>query len=172
MDYSIRGTAKCRICKKCIEKDQLRIGKSAPYKDRVILQYNHITCIFKRFHNAKSNQNVVTHADQLVGFNDLNETDKLHLLNLIDTENGRRKKIPPPAQKKQKVCVSPEAPIQVRKARLKTTNMESLPVLFTNADQLTTSKMAELRTRIQQVKPMIVAISEVKPKNSRERHVL
>ena len=49
--------------------------------------------------------------------------------------------------------------------------MESLPVLYINADQLTTSKMAELRTRIQQVKPMIVAISEVKPKNSRERHV-
>ena len=30
--------------------------------------------------------------------------------------------------------------------------------------------MAELRLRIQQEKPMIVAVCEVKPKNSRERH--
>ena len=170
VDYSIRGTAKCKICKKNIEKGELRIGKSAPYKDRVILQYHHIPCIFKQFHCARSALNIINHIDQIVGFTDLTETDRLYLRNLIDSENSQRKKIPVLAKKKCKERVSPEAPLQTRKTRLKTTNMESINVLFTNADQLTTSKMAELRTRIQQVKPMIVAICEVKPKNSRERH--
>ena len=32
----------------------LQIGKSAPYKDRIILYYHHVPCIFKRFHNASS----------------------------------------------------------------------------------------------------------------------
>ena len=38
--------------------------------------------------------------------------------------------------------------------------------MFSNADQLTSPKMCELHTKIQQEHPMIVAICEVKPKNA------
>ena len=44
-----------------------------------------------------------------------------------------------------------------------------MKVLFTNADQMTTAKMVELQTKIKQEKPLIVAISEVKIKNSTKR---
>jgi exonuclease III len=38
--------------------------------------------------------------------------------------------------------------------------------MFTNADQLTSDKKAELTTIIDREKPMVVAVCEVKPKNS------
>ena len=37
VDYSVRGTAKCKACKKVLEKDTLCIGKPVPFKDRVFL---------------------------------------------------------------------------------------------------------------------------------------
>ena len=43
--------------------------------------------------------------------------------------------------------------------------------MFTNADQLTTSKMTELRKKIEREKPVIIVGCEVKPKNSKERTV-
>ena len=44
-------------------------------------------------------------------------------------------------------------------------NRETLTVLYTNIDQLTTIKKAELTDRITQEKPHIIAICEPKPKN-------
>ena len=41
--------------------------------------------------------------------------------------------------------------------------------MYTNADQLTSSKKDELEKRIQGEKPTIIAVCEVKPKNSKER---
>ena len=43
--------------------------------------------------------------------------------------------------------------------------------MFTNADQLTTSKIIELRDLIQTEKPLLVAVSEVKLKNSEHTEV-
>ena len=170
VDYSVKGTAKCKSCKKVIVKDELRIGKSVLYKDQAYLQYHHVSCILRKFHNARIASNVVTDAESLIGFADLRGDDQLQLRNLIAHENGMRNKTLPSSLQKRKARVSPEAPIHVRKARLKSSNSETLTVLFTNADQLTTTKMAELRLRIQQEKPLVVAICEVKPKNSQERH--
>ena len=47
-----------------------------------------------------------------------------------------------------------------------------MKILFTNADQLTGSKMCELITKINQDKPMIVAVSEVKMKHSTKKRSL
>ena len=44
--------------------------------------------------------------------------------------------------------------------------------MFTNADQLTSSKMIELKKLIEEKKPLIAAVSEVKPKNSKERSMM
>ena len=100
VDYSIRGTAKCKICKKVIEKNTLRIGKPVMYKDRVFLQYHHISCIFKRFHKAKTASNIVSHTDDLAGFSDITESDQHYLKTIIDDENGLRSEVPPGSQSK------------------------------------------------------------------------
>ena len=45
--------------------------------------------------------------------------------------------------------------------------------MFANADQLTTTKKDELLIQIQNEKPMIVAITEAKPKNcAKERSIM
>ena len=46
---------------------------------------------------------------------------------------------------------------QCRLNKLKCTNLPSMKVMFTNADQLTTSKMTELRKKIEREKPGIIA---------------
>ena len=56
---------------------------------------------------------------------------------------------------------------KLRKEKLEPLNGSALNVMFTNADQLTPSMMVELKNQIIQIeKPLIVAVSEVKPKNS------
>ena len=45
VDYSKRGTCKCKHCRKKIAKDEIRIGKSVEYKEKHILQYYHINCV-------------------------------------------------------------------------------------------------------------------------------
>ena len=41
--------------------------------------------------------------------------------------------------------------------------------MYTNADQLTTNKMAELKRMIENSRPQILAICEVNPKNGKGR---
>ena len=60
-------------------------------------------------------------------------------------------------------------PTKCRIKTLKSQNLPSLKIMFTNAVQLTTSKIIELRNLIQTEKPLLVAVSEVKLKNSDER---
>ena len=50
--------------------------------------------------------------------------------------------------------------------------MPNFKIMFTNADQLTPSKKAELAVSIDQQKPMVIAVCEVKPKNSSDRQLL
>ena len=50
--------------------------------------------------------------------------------------------------------------------------LPSMKVMFTNADQLATSKMTELRKKIEREKLVIIAVCEVKSKNSKERTVI
>ena len=53
VDYSIRGTAKCKECKKIICKDHLRIGKSVFFRGISFLQYFHLKCAFIKFQRAR-----------------------------------------------------------------------------------------------------------------------
>ena len=57
---------------------------------------------------------------------------------------------------------------QKQKSSLESTNLPLLNVIFTNADQLTSSKMSEIKKHIENEKPMIVAVCEMKPKNARD----
>ena len=59
-----------------------------------------------------------------------------------------------------------------RKSRLKKYNVPSIKIMFTNSDQLTPSKIDELKTRINQEKPLIIAVSEKKTKNASKKRML
>ena len=50
--------------------------------------------------------------------------------------------------------------------------MPAINIMYTNADQFTTMKMSELLEFVEQKKPHIIAICEVKPKIPRERKEL
>ena len=82
---------------------------------------------------------------------------------------------PPPTEdcshrRKKKLEVAP--PASTRKSKLKNSPIPKMKILFTNADQLTESKMTELVTKIELEKPLIVAVSEVKMKNPTKKRVL
>ena len=52
-DYSKLGTAKCKLCKKKILKDALRIGMYITFKGKTITSYHHPRYIFNKMKNAR-----------------------------------------------------------------------------------------------------------------------
>jgi hypothetical protein len=173
VDYSKRGTAKCNKCKKQITKGEIRIGKSVAFKAKYILQYYHVECVFDSFHKARLATNIITSINEIDGLDSITEEEKSRFISLIDDANAKRTKpLPrPPATKVQKSVLLQESS-KSRKNPLKSLNLPSIKVMFTNADQLTSSKMIELRKNIEEEKPLIVAVCEVKPKNAKEHTVM
>ena len=84
IDYSKRGTAKCKRCKQCIKKDVLRIGKPSVLHKKEIHMWYHVPCMFKTFENARDARHVVKKVDDLSGLIDLKDEDKLYIKNLMD----------------------------------------------------------------------------------------
>ena len=60
VDYSKRGTAKCKICKKHILKDELRMGSYTSFKGISMIYYSHVPCFFKRMKRARVESNVIS----------------------------------------------------------------------------------------------------------------
>ena len=170
VDHSIRGTAKCKQCKKVIQKGILRIGKAVFFKQREIREYYHVQCCFASFQRAKKSTNTITNVSDLSGFEDLNEAEKYIIKDLVDKQNSGVKDFE--LQLKKKMVSKKQnvhAPPKVRRKSMVSSTLPALNVLFTNADQLTQCKKDELIKLIEVEKPMIVAVSEVKPKNAKER---
>ena len=90
IDYSKRGTAKCRKCKKSIPKDILRIGKNAMFKEKHIIQYYHITCVFETFKNAKLASKTLTNINELDGVENITEDERILIGNCIEEGNKTR----------------------------------------------------------------------------------
>ena len=57
-----------------------------------------------------------------------------------------------------------QAPLHIRRSQLKSSTEPVIKVMFTNADQLTTSKMTELRKHIQLEKPLLLQFVKSNPK--------
>ena len=57
VDYSKRGTAKCKVCKKCIPKVELRMGMFTVFKGKTITIFHHVACFFKRMRKARIESN-------------------------------------------------------------------------------------------------------------------
>ena len=151
------------MCRKVIEKNELRIGKQVLFKKKIIKQYYHIPCSFSSFRRARKIENIIADVDTLSGYNDLAEEEKVTIRNLVEKELSQREKEPVrkiPAKKKK---VLPSSTERIR--RLIPSGLPSVSILFTNADQLTKGKMCELKQRIVTEKPLIIAISEIKSKS-------
>ena len=169
VDHSKRGTCRCRKCKKVITKGEIRIGKSAVFKSKTILQYHHAQCIFKSFKNARLEKNIIKDISQIDGVENITDQEKQRLCCLIEDMTLNRASREKKSSKKRKEPLPMQESAASRTARLKSTNLPSMKIMCTNADQMTSSKMMELKELIQNKKPLIVAVCEVKPKTAKER---
>ena len=170
VDYCKKGTTKCRRCKKNIPLAALRIGKLAKFKTKDIFHYFHVTCAFKSFEKARSSANTITCMDDIMGFDLIRDDERKLILQLMDEVNAKRMNDDAnPIKKAPKRIVPMGESAKARVTRLKSSNLPALDVLYTNADQLTSSKMTELKKLVERKKPLILAVCEVKPKNSGER---
>ena len=167
VDYSIRGTAKCKICKNNIPKGELRMGVYIYFKDKMITNYRHVPCAFGKMQKARVESNVIKSPNEIDGLEKLSAVDQQIIINRI--QEDKEKRSAPLARSYQKIIVPRNvlSPIERRK-KLKMMKTPSIKVLFTNADQFTHSKKNELQERIITDKPIIIAVSEVKPKNSKD----
>ena len=132
------------IVKKTIAKGIVRIGKKVPFKVGEIIRFFHIDCVFQTFRKAKV------------------ESSNL----IADTINWIKKPLVKPAVIINKsVSTGHSVP---QKMKLKQLGLHTLKVMFTNADQMTPSKIVELKKLIEIEKPLIVAVTELKQKNPSE----
>ena len=125
-----------------------------------------MNCAFEVFERARSAKNAITCMDDIIGFELITDDERINILQLMDVANAKREESLTARSKKpqkQKKQILP--PSKTRTSRLTPSGLPSVNILFTNADNLTQVKMSELKQRIITEKPMIVAISEVKPKN-------
>ena len=134
-----------------------------------ILQYHHLKCAFESFKRARVTTNAITCIDDISDFDLIKDDDKVRILNLIDETNDARKKpLSKPIRRTKHPVPMQDTPI-ARFNRLKSSNLPTLKVIYTNADQLTSTKKLELIKQIEREQPLIVAVCEAKPKNARER---
>ena len=171
IDYSIRGTAKCKVCKAAIAKDELRIGTLVQYQTTYYIQYRHVQCAFRAFRRARVADNIIMNASDIDGIEKISLEDQSKIKILIGKENLERRALPEKKTRKKSNRVLINCPAESRQ-KLMPSNLPEIPVLFTNADQLTSSKMSELQVHVTKEKPLIVAICEVKPKNRAEVDLL
>lgn len=102
VDHSIRGTAKCKECKKQISKNELRIGKMVRFKEKQFLSFSHVKCAFASFERARIASNVISDVSQLDGFEKLNPVDRNVIEEFIRAGNtGRKNPLPVSSQKKK-----------------------------------------------------------------------
>ena len=168
IDYSKQGRAKCKVCYKVIAKNELRIGSLTPFKTHYITKYLHINCAFKSFNTVKLAEHVISDTNQIDRFDLINQIGKDGITKLIADENNNRQ-----FSYEKSPCSKPKvpthAPSKLRRLQLNPTNLPSFNIMFTNADQLTPTKMSELTERIQREKPIVIAVCELKPKTHNNR---
>ena len=137
VDYSKRGTAKCKICKKLIPKDDLRIGGYAFFKG---------TCFFQKMKRARVEANVIQSPNDIDGFEKIMISDQEAVSSRIEEDKSERTTPFPTTYGKKQAAkkIKPGA----RRKKLKMVKTPSIKIMFTNADQFTHAKKDELQQRI------------------------
>ena len=150
----------------------LRIGKYIAYKGKIITHFHHLNCAFTLFEKARHPDNFVKDLSELDGIESVADTDRKILAEAIEKGNEKRKLIPGDDSviNARKLPKGPTP--AARKKKLAVRTEPAIKIMFANADQLTTPKKDELLLRIQKHKPLIVALTEAKPKNSTKERLL
>ena len=103
----------------------------------------------------------------------IKDDDKTKILQMIDNVKTERKRpFVVPTKIRKKVIRIPTPSELGYRPRLSSIKAPSIKVMYTNADQMTTLKKSELIKKIELHKPMIIAVCEVKTKNSKECSLL
>ena len=173
VDYSKNGRARCKVCHKFIDKGLLRIGKLVGYKEKHFYQYYHLPCAFRSFKKARVAKNMITSLTDLDGVEQLSEDERKYLNQLITEYMSCHKKQLPAELNKVSHKDEPKR-IEDRvpaKSALKQTDIPSFKIMYTNIDQMTVNKLIELTKRVENERPLIVAITEVNLKVKKDTHV-
>lgn len=89
-DYARLGTSSCKKCKQKLEKGCLRLAKvtANPFSDGEgdMKQYFHPRCLFDTFLRARSTTKLIEEEEDLEGYEDLKDEDKVRIDELIKGE--------------------------------------------------------------------------------------
>ena len=142
------------------------LAKLSPSR-KVASSTSSTSIVFDSFLKVRSEMNIIKAIDELHGIELIPNNLRNQISSLIDDtlQKIQKPKSKPKPKTKAKQSILPQATAKSRVTSLKTSGLPTLKILFTNADQLTASKMVELLKRIESEKPHIVAVCEVKRKN-------
>ena len=76
VDIAKTGKAKCRQCKKQIEKNLLRVGKYITFKGKIVTLFYHPDCAFALFEKAQHCENFVQDLSEFDGIESINNGDR------------------------------------------------------------------------------------------------
>lgn len=85
-DYARLGTSSCKKCKQKLDKGSLRLAKVSPSpfsEDGDMKMYYHPKCLFETFLRVRATTKVIEELDDVEGFQDLNDSDKDLINDLI-----------------------------------------------------------------------------------------
>ena len=129
-----------------------------PFKVVHIIQYFHVNCTFASFQKPRIS-NVISHTEDIDGINAILEEDNLRIGRLVSEVNTKKNEPSSEVSNdKKRRPKFQQGPSKLHKEKLEPLNVPALKVMFTNADQLTPSKMVELKKQIEIEKPLIVAV--------------
>ena len=124
----------------------------------------HIDCAFQTFLKSKLETNIIRDVNEIDGIKFILFEVKSRIENLIaDTIKWIKKPLVKPAAIINKYVLTLGSSVP-QKMKLKQLGLHTLKVMFTNADQMTPSKMVELKKLIAIEKPLIVAVTELNKK--------
>ena len=124
-----------------------RLYPDLPY----ILHYFHVECVFETFKRAKDISNVIINASDIAGIQNITHEERTKIEDFIgnlDVDRLKRKKCNKSGRDKQ----MNKNKMDGRK-KLKPHNEPLTKVLFTNGDQMNSTKFQELQKHIDREKP-------------------
>ena len=135
--------------------------------------------MFDTLKTVRIESNIISEPSDIEGIGKMSELTQQIISDLI----VKHKRVGLPDELTPATCKEPNRRVNSNKslqfqnchmtnARVSTSlnpNMPALTIMYTNADTLTSNKLAELKARIPNIKPHIIIVTEVKPKHYKER---
>ena len=84
IEYAKSNRAKCKQCRKAIQKKALRIGKLIKFKNKLVTTYYHVDCAFLASRRARNPENIIDKIEKIDGIDSITVTEKREINALID----------------------------------------------------------------------------------------